>query len=212
MKTSEKDNAIERPGHEGLIDTSKMSAGERAALEMAEAARERVRGNLSFGGAVFMGSPDFSTMAPFPRQSFEDRDQGDAFLEQLREFLDQHVDADGIDRDGEIPEEVIEGLANLGAFGIKIPVRYGGLGLSQTNYARAAMVLGGHCGNLTALLSAHQSIGVPQPLLMFGTEEAKAAIPAAVCVWRNIGFCPHRAGSGIRSGTNVDGGIAPCRR
>ncbi len=69
---------------------------------------------------------------------------------------------------------MLDGLRKLGAFGIKIPVKYGGLGLSQTNYSRAAMLLGGFCGNLTALLSAHQSIGVPQPLLMFGTEEQKA--------------------------------------
>ncbi len=65
------------------------------------------------------------------------------------------------------------GLAKLGAFGIKIPPEYGGLGLSQTNYCRAAMLLGSYCGNLTALLSAHQSIGVPQPLILFGTEEQK---------------------------------------
>src|SRR5947207_5638146 len=61
----------------------------------------------------------------------------------------------------------------MGAFGIKISPAYGGLGLSQTNYSRAAMLLAGHCGNLTALLSAHQSIGVPQPLILFGTEEQR---------------------------------------
>jgi alkylation response protein AidB-like acyl-CoA dehydrogenase len=83
------------------------------------------------------------------------------------------VDADAIDRTGEIPPDVMEGLAKLGAFGIKISTDYGGLGLSQTNYSRAAMLLGSHCGNLTALLSAHQSIGVPQPLILFGTEEQK---------------------------------------
>ena len=61
----------------------------------------------------------------------------------------------------------------MGAFGIKIETKYGGLGLSQTNYCRAGMLLGSYCGNLTALLSAHQSIGVPQPLILFGTEEQK---------------------------------------
>src|SRR5207248_11491417 len=85
----------------------------------------------------------------------------------------EHVDPDEIDRTGEIPQEVIEGLAKLGAFGIKISPEFGGLGLSQTNYCRAGMLLGSFCGNLTALISAHQSIGVPQPLIMFGTEEQK---------------------------------------
>lgn len=156
-----------------LIDTSKMSEGERAALEMAEAARERTTRGGSFAGSFFMGDPDFSKLLPFPEQSAEDKAEGDAFIKKLRRFLLEHVDADAIDRDGEIPDDVLDGLRKLGAFGIKIPKAYGGLGLSQTNYSRAAMELGSYCGNLTALLSAHQSIGVPQPLIAFGTEEQK---------------------------------------
>lgn len=156
-----------------VIDTSKMSPEERAALELAEAARVEAGPAGSFGGSLFLGRPHFPGVFPFPVQSVEDEDQGDAFLAGLEEFLENHVDPDEIDRTGEIPDEVIEGLAKLGAFGIKIPREYGGLGLSQTNYSRAAMLLGKYCGNLTALLSAHQSIGVPQPLLVFGTEEQK---------------------------------------
>jgi hypothetical protein len=87
--------------------------------------------------------------------------------------LRENVDPDEIDRTGEIPQEVIDGLARIGAFGIKISPEFGGLGLSQTNYCRAGMMLGSFCGNLTALISAHQSIGVPQPLILFGTEEQK---------------------------------------
>ncbi len=165
-----KSNSKDKP----LIDTSQMSPGERAALEMAEAAREQTAENrLSYGASLFMGRPENRHLTPFPKQSLEDRDQGDAFLQRLEPFLDQMVDADQIDEEGEIPQDVIDGLATLGAFGIKIPIKYGGLGLSQTNYARAAMALGGVCGNLTALVSAHQSIGVPQPLILFGTEAQK---------------------------------------
>jgi alkylation response protein AidB-like acyl-CoA dehydrogenase len=155
-----------------LIDTSKMSAGQRAALEMTEAARDERRNN-GFAASLFFGEPDFAKVLPFPRQSLEDRDQGDAFLSRLKRVLDEHADPDEIDRTGEIPDQLLDRLAEIGAFGIKIPVKYGGLGLSQTNYSRAAMLLGGQCGNLTALLSAHQSIGVPQPLLAFGTDEQK---------------------------------------
>lgn len=154
-----------------LIDTSKMSAGQRAALELTEAARENTTG--SFAGRMFMGKLDLSGIFPFPEQSVEDRSRGDAFLKRLETFLREHVDPDEIDRTGEIPQEVIERLAALGAFGIKISTAYDGLGLSQTNYSRAAMLLGSYCGNLTALLSAHQSIGVPQPLILFGTEQQK---------------------------------------
>lgn len=156
-----------------VIDTSRMTAGQRAALEMTEAARDQRARNTGFAASIFDGAPNHRLMLPFPAQSLEDSDQGDAFIARLKRFLDEHADPDAIDRDGEIPEEVFAGLRKLGAFGIKIPMKYGGLGLSQTNYSRAAMLLGGICGNLTALLSAHQSIGVPQPLLIFGTEEQK---------------------------------------
>ena len=135
--------------------------------------RPRIRTRHAFAGDLFMGSFDLSGIRPFPTQTAEDRDQGDVFLGPLESFLRDRVDPDEIDRTGEIPQHVIDGLAKLGAFGIKISPEYGGLGLSQTNYCRAAMLLGGYCGNLTALLSAHQSIGVPQPLILFGTEEQK---------------------------------------
>ena len=157
-----------------VLDTSKMSAGQRAAVEMTEAARDDRARNTGFAASLFMGQPNLASLLPFPKQSAEDHDQGDAFLARLQRFLLEHVDPDAIDREGEIPQEVLDGLAKLGAFGIKIPIKYGGLGLSQTNYSRAAMLLGSYCGNLTALLSAHQSIGVPQPLLMFGTEAQKS--------------------------------------
>lgn len=159
--------------NESLIDTSRMSEGERAALEATEAAREAASMERTFAGGLFLGRCDWSQIAPFPEQTTEDRDQGDAFLCRLEDFLRRNTNPDEIDETGEIPDAIIDGLARLGAFGIKIPVRYGGLGLSQTNYCRAAMLLGSWCGNMTALLSAHQSIGVPQPLLLFGTEQQR---------------------------------------
>ena len=157
---------------DSIIDTTKMSEGQRAALELAESSRD-TRELSGFAASLFDGAPDFSIIFPFPTQSPEDREKGDAFLGKLKAFLASKTDPDAIDREGEIPESVFEGLAEMGAFGIKIPQKYGGLGLSQTNYSRAAMMLGGHCGNLTALLSAHQSIGLPQPLLVFGTDAQK---------------------------------------
>src|SRR5436190_12482190 len=156
-----------------MIDTSKMSAGQLAALELTEAARDAASEKGSFAADLFMGRLDLGRLLPFPEQSAEDRDQGDAFLQKLEKVLREKVDPDEIDRTGEIPQPVIDELARLGAFGIKISPEYGGLGLSQTNYCRAAALLGGVCGNLTALISAHQSIGVPQPLILFGTEEQK---------------------------------------
>lgn len=161
--------AIEEPQ---TIDTSKMSAGQRAAIELTEAARTVAQGK-TFASGLFMGEFNLVEISPFPVQSDEDRKHGEGFLKKLEAVLREKVDADEIDRAGEIPQLVIDELAKLGAFGIKIPTEYGGLGLSQTNYCRAAMLLGSWCGNTTALISAHQSIGVPQPLILFGTEEQK---------------------------------------
>jgi alkylation response protein AidB-like acyl-CoA dehydrogenase len=174
VKPAAEDAAPACPDSESVvIDTSKMNAGQRAALEMTEAARDAAAGKESFAQGLFMGRCDLDRMLPFPQQTHEDRDQGDAFLQRLDKFLRERVDPDEIDRTGEIPDDVIAELGRMGAFAIKVSPSYGGLGLSQTNYCRAAMMLAGYCGNLTALTSAHQSIGVPQPLILFGTEEQK---------------------------------------
>jgi len=156
-----------------VIDTSKMSAGKAAALELAESSRDPLDERGSFASNLFIGRYDFERIFPYPEQSAEDRAAGEGFLSQLRTYLEASVDADEIDRTGEIPQRNIDDLFAMGAFGIKIPKQYGGLGLSQVNYGRAAMLLGSWDANLTALVSAHQSIGVPQPLLLFGTEEQK---------------------------------------
>ena len=160
-------------GNREIIDTSKMSKGKAAALEIAESARDSTWSYPTFVGQLFMGRLPWDIIHPFPGQTDEARARGDVHLEQLEAFIHDKVDADQIDRDGEIPDEVFEGYARLGAFGMKIPAEYGGLGLSQVNYCRMYTLLGSHCGNSSALLSAHQSIGIPQPLLMFGTDEQK---------------------------------------
>ncbi len=158
---------------QSAIDTSKMSEGKRAALELTESSRDPLDERGSFASNLFIGKFAFDRIFPFPAQSAEDRAKGDPFLKELREYLKANVDADEIDRTGEIPRQNIEDLFAMGAFGVKIPTEYGGLGLSQVNYGRAAMLLGSWDANLTALVSAHQSIGVPQPLLIFGTDEQK---------------------------------------
>src|SRR3984893_9987518 len=156
-----------------VIDTSKMSEGKRAALELTEASRDPLDDRGSFASNLFIGRYDFARIHPYPEQSAEDRAAGEEFLGRLKKYLRENIDADEIDRTGEIPQKNIDDLFAMGAFGVKIPKEYEGLGLSQVNYGRAAMLLGSWDANLTALVSAHQSIGVPQPLLLFGTEEQK---------------------------------------
>lgn len=156
-----------------VIDTSKMSAGQRAAMEVTESARETEWTKPSFAGQLFLGNFDKTMLFPFPRQSEEDRKIGDAYCKQLAELLKTKLDADQVDISRQIPKEVMDKLAEMGAFAMKIPKKYDGMGMSQINYNRALMTCATHCGSTTVLLSAHQSIGVPQPLKMFGTEEQK---------------------------------------
>src|SRR6266545_5317943 len=120
-----------------VIDTSKMSKGKREALELAEASRDPLDDRGSFASNLFIGRYDFGSIHPYPEQSAEDRAAGEEFLGSLKKYLRKNIDADEIDRTGEIPQKNIDDLFAMGAFGVKIPKQYGGLGLSQVNYGRA---------------------------------------------------------------------------
>ncbi len=142
-------------------------------LEVAEEAREESWKYPSFVGDMFSGRMRWDILFPYPEQGGEDKKIGDEFVAKLEAFLKANLDPDAVDRTGIIPDSVMKGLAQLGCFGMKIPKEYGGLGLSQVNYNRAVALVASYCGSTAVLLSAHQSIGVPQPLKLFGTPEQK---------------------------------------
>lgn len=150
-----------------------ISEEKKASLELAERSREVQWKYPSFALQLFHGGADWGLIYPFPSQSEEDKKVGDAFLAKLEAFLKEHLDPNEVDETGVIPPRVMEGLAGLGAFAIKVPKEYGGLGMSQVNYNRAVHLVSSYCGSTAVLLSAHQSIGVPQPLKLFGTEDQK---------------------------------------
>ena len=143
------------------------------AMEVAEASRETEWEKPSFVGQLFLGNLNLDLIHPFPEQPAEDKAVGDEFLPKLERFLAENVDADKIDEQGEYDYSLFEGFKQLGAWGMKIPKEYGGLGFSATNYNRAIGLVATWCGSTVAWLSAHQSIGVPQPLKLFGTKEQK---------------------------------------
>ena len=146
---------------------------ERQARAVVEAAREREWKLPSFGKELFLGSFRLDLISPQPRLDAEAIDKGERFLRRLRAFLESSVDPLEIERDARIPERVLDGLKELGALGMKVPETYGGLGLSQVYYNRALALAGVWHASISTLLSAHQSIGVAQPLMEFGTEEQK---------------------------------------
>jgi alkylation response protein AidB-like acyl-CoA dehydrogenase len=147
---------------------------ERTARQVAEEARETEWRRPSFGKQLFLGDFRLDLIHPHPHASGESRAKGEKFLALLREFCSTKIDPEVIERDARVPDEVIKGLRALGAFGMKIPEEYGGLGLSQVYYNKALMIVGSVSPALGAMLSAHQSIGVPQPIKLFGTPEQKA--------------------------------------
>jgi alkylation response protein AidB-like acyl-CoA dehydrogenase len=185
---------------------------ELEAMAVAEEAREAEWELPSFTAELFMGKLDLDSILPYPEQSEDDKRVGDEFLRRLDAFLRSKLDPEEIDRTGEISPAVMKGLADLGAFGMKIPKEYGGLGLSQINYNRAMAVICGYCPSTGALLSAHQSIGVPQPLRLFGTEEQKrkylprlaaGAVSAFALTEPGVGSDPAQMST---TATPVDGG------
>ena len=145
---------------------------EQEARKVAEASRETEWRSPSFLRELFLGNFRLDLVHPYPRVE-EERPEFAAFHRAFREFLKNEVDPVAIDRTGEYPDSVVDGLRKLGAFGLKIPKEYGGLGFTMLEYSKLMELLGSVDGNVEALLSAHQSIGVPTPLLYFGDEDQK---------------------------------------
>ena len=194
--------------------TMKLSdnADKQRSLELAEESREVEWKSTSFVAEIFNGDLRWDLIHPFPTQAPEDKKVGDDFLAKLETCLRKHIDPDKVDRTGDIPKSAIKALADIGCFGMKIPTEYGGLGLSQTNYNRAIALVGSYCASTAVFLSAHQSIGVPQPLKLFGTKEqkkkylprlAKGAISAFALTEVEVGSDPAKM---TTSATAIDDG------
>jgi len=181
-------------GDRSVIDMSKMNEGQRAALQVTEAARES-HDDLSFVAHLFMGRFRPGKLYPVTEIDAAEKERADRFFADLGAFLRDHVDPDLIDRTGEIPDEVMAGLAKLGAYGIKVPREYGGLGFSQTTYCRACLLIASHCMNIFSHVSVHQSVGVSQPLMLFGTPEQKQR------------FLPRVAGGELSAFALTEGGV-----
>src|SRR5688500_15567380 len=155
-----------------MADSKQALATEKEARDVAEAARESEWREPSFVRDLFLGSYRPELIHPHPEDDPAEVARAKPLMDKLRAFMER-VDSDEIDRTGHIPEALVQELRDMGAFGIKIPKEYGGLGLSQMSYIRAIELVTSKDGSLTALLSAHQSIGVPNPLKLFGTDEQK---------------------------------------
>lgn len=156
-----------------LLDAAGSNPEKREALEVTEEAREKEWLYPSFGAKLFMGEFKPELMIPYPEQSEEEQRVGDAIIEPLMKYLAENLDPEEVDASREIPRKVIEEMGKMGIFALKVPKEYGGLGFSQVNYNRLVMRVASYCGATAVLISAHQSIGVPQPVRLYGTEAQK---------------------------------------
>jgi alkylation response protein AidB-like acyl-CoA dehydrogenase len=176
---------------------------ERQAREIAEAARETEWTRPSFAKELYLGRFDLGLIHPHPRPTPEDAARGEAFLAKLQAYCES-LDGGRIEREDKVPDEYVQGFADLGCFGLKIPEEYGGLGLPMSYYGKALMLAGSVHPTIGALLSAHQSIGVPEPVKTFGTEEQKqrflprcagGAVTAFLLTEPDVGSDPARMAS-----------------
>ena len=140
-------------------------------LERIEEARERISG-LSFMAGLYDGKPDFDLLLP-PEEPVEERAAGEAYCRTIQSYLTTHVDPAEIERTAKIPDYVLKELLKLGAFGMKIPKEYGGLGFSYKNYGRVLTVIASWSNILALTVAVPQSIGIAMPILLFGNEQQK---------------------------------------
>ncbi len=182
---------------------TRREASEREAREVAEAARDTTWTRPSFAKELYLGRFDLDLIHPHPRADADAVERGEAFLAQLREVCER-IDGRAIEREAALRDEDVAALAEIGSFGMKVPEEYGGLGLSMAYYGKALMLAGSIHPTIGALLSAHQSIGVPEPVKAFGTEEqkqaflprcAKGAVTAFLLTEPDVGSDPARLDS-----------------
>src|SRR6516165_6142021 len=127
---------------------------------------------LGFGKALFFGHFNAPMIFPYPEVKPEEREVVRPAVSEVRRFCEEHIDSAAIDRNADIPPEVIAGLARLGVLGMTAPTEYGGRGFSQLGYTRIMEAIGGHDAGVAVFVNAHHSIGI-RALLLFGTEAQK---------------------------------------
>ncbi len=120
----------------------------------------------------FTGHLDLEALFPFPSMSPEESETLEILRDSLERFGKERVDSRRIDAEARLPREVLDGLAELGVFGIIVPAEYDGAGASMMFYAKAFETLARIDGSIVVTVGAHESIGL-KGILQFGTEEQK---------------------------------------
>nr|XP_033782043.1 complex I assembly factor ACAD9, mitochondrial [Geotrypetes seraphini] len=151
--------------------------------------------SLAYAKELFLGSIVKEEVFPYPEITNEELNEINQFVGPVEKFFNEDVDSKKIDHDAKIPPETLEGLKSLGLFGMQIPEEYGGLGLSNTMYARLGEIISLD-GSIAVTLAAHQAIGL-KGILIAGTDEQKAKyLPKLASGEHVAAFCLTEPGSG----------------
>jgi len=127
---------------------------------------------LGFAKGLFQGHFVADWVLPYPRIPAAQQTELDKTLGELRKFLDDKLDPVAIDREAEIPRDVIDGLGRVGVLGMTAPAEYGGRGFTQMANCKVLEEIGRRCASTSVFVNAHHSIGI-RALLLFGTHEQK---------------------------------------
>lgn len=94
-------------------------------------------------------------------------------LKAVRQFVDEQIIpvAQELEHADEYPTEIIEGLKELGVFGLMIPEEYGGLGESLLTYALVVEEIARGWMSVSGVINTH--FIVAYMLIQHGTEEQK---------------------------------------
>jgi acyl-CoA dehydrogenase family member 9 len=134
---------------------------------------------------------------PYPALRDKDREVLGQMVDAIDQFLEpRHQDFKRWDREAEQPAEFIQGLRDLGLFGLIIPEEHGGIGLSNAGYARVLSQSSSHDSSVSLTIGAHSSIGM-KGILLFGTAEQKARyLPKLASGNMIAAFCLTESGAG----------------
>lgn len=150
----------------------------------------------SFLKSVFYGVIPEEMVFPYPEPGREQREHIGLILDGVRAFARKHVDAAAFDREAEIPGAVLQGMRDLGLFGLSVPTEYGGAGLGATGLARVIQELASYDASLAVTVGAHLTLGTAG-LLLFGTEAQRRRFLPAMARGERIGaFALTEAGAG----------------
>jgi very long chain acyl-CoA dehydrogenase len=147
---------------------------------------------------LFTGDGKVSQLFPFPKVlSEEDISTMQMLIDPIGKVTDNLSElALKQDATEKIDDKLWQVLKDVGAFGLQVPVEYGGAGMNNTQYLYLASATGNLDLGVSVCLGAHQSIGF-KGILLYGNDEQKQKyLPQLAAGDKLAAFCLTEPGAG----------------